>query len=83
MTWNYRVVRHNNNGFDWLALHEAYYDEDKDNPHSITVTPVSPIGEDINDLRSILGMMIAALEKPVLDYGSFESSNEKQKKGQE
>jgi NAD-specific glutamate dehydrogenase len=65
VSWNYRVMRHKSGT---LAIHEAFYDEDKETPHSWTSEPVPIMGDSVDDLLSSLHMMHRALMKPVLEY---------------
>lgn len=66
MSWNYRVLQNENS----VAIYEVYYDENGD-PRSCTMSPVSPIGEDVEGLKKDLEMMKQAFDKPVLDYEDF------------
>jgi hypothetical protein len=63
MHWNYRVVKKDG----YLGIHEAYYGDDNE-VCSVTVDPISPREEDIDELRRTLEWIIASLEKPVLDF---------------
>jgi hypothetical protein len=65
--WNYRVVEKDG----YYGIHEAYYDDKKDKPHSITKNEVSPFGETLDELKSSLQMVSEALDKPVLHYEDF------------
>jgi len=75
MVWNHRVIRHKDDkGNVWYQIHEVYYDEKdgKYHPTSVTVDSIAPYGEDVEELRSTLEMMIKCLGDPVLDYdGDF------------
>mgnify|MGYP006926888790 FL=1 len=55
---------------DSIGIHEVYYGEDGE-PRSCTMSPVSPIGEDVEGLKKDLEMMEQAFDKPVLDYEDF------------
>lgn len=68
MTWNYRVYKCKEKEEEYYAIHEAYYAPYKEEPHSYTVDPVAPMGNTLEELRSDLQMMLAALDKPVIDY---------------
>jgi len=69
--WNNRVVRRT-----WrkgevgeevgYAIHEAYYG--LDDGVSITIDPIAPYGETLEELRETLQCMLRALDNPVLDY---------------
>jgi len=70
MSWNFRIIRHIDNGSAWLAIHEVFYDKD-DNPDSCTQNPVRAVGEDKSEIKWYLDKMHEALEKPVIDYKYF------------
>jgi hypothetical protein len=46
-TWNYCAVRHTEGEWAFVAIHEAYYGDDKDVPDMISVKPAWPQAEDI------------------------------------
>ena len=77
MAWNYRVVRKQTyRGKPIMievqyAIHEAYYDGDK--PTSITTDHMAPYGETLEELKNDLSYMLAALEKPVLNWEDFKN----------
>ena len=77
MSWNYRVVRKRvymgktMNSEVRFAIHETYYDSDK--PVSITTDPMEPYGETLEELKNDLAYMVAALEKPVLNWEDFKN----------
>lgn len=62
MTWNYRVVRNGND----LRIYDVYYD-DQGRAHSRHVEPTYAYGETLEDLRSQLTEMLAALDAPILE----------------
>ena len=68
MTWNYRVIRHKDSK-DALevqyALHECYYETD--DLISWTENPIPASAETPAALLWILSVMLAALERPVLE----------------
>jgi len=71
MSWNYRVVKHvasHPDEGELYAIHEAYYREGEDEPHSVTKAPITSFAESPEVIREILGLMAKALEKPILDY---------------
>jgi hypothetical protein len=68
-TWNYRVVKKNGH----LGIHEAYYD-DSGNVHSLSAEPVSPVYEDLNQLKTNLELMVEALGKGVIDFEQLGSN---------
>lgn len=71
MTWNYRVVKKSNTGYDnldeYYGIHEVYYDDDG-KPEMVTVDPVGAAGDTLEELKHDLAYMIAALDMPVLNY---------------
>jgi hypothetical protein len=73
-TWDYRVVRHKgvHDMGDFLQIHEVYYDENG-MPDMVTEDPVAAGGETIEEVRQVLEWMLAATEKPILDFDSFPS----------
>lgn len=76
MAWNYRVVRKNVYMGKTIApevqfgIHETYYN-DKDEPTAITTDHMRPYGETLEELKSDLEKMVAALDKPVLNWEDF------------
>ncbi len=71
MTWNYRVVRKTETGYDKLGeyygIHEVYYDDDG-KPEMVTVEPVGIVGDDLLELQEEFVHYLRALLKPVLNY---------------
>jgi hypothetical protein len=66
MTWNHRVFHEVVDGEEWFTIREAYYDADKETPHSWTEDGVAPCGNNLAELRAELERMLRACEKPVL-----------------
>lgn len=68
MSWNYRVVRHEeNDGWsEHFEIHEVYYRDGE--PVMVTEGPVTPSGETLDELRAALELYTAALQQPALDY---------------
>jgi len=64
--WNYRVVRHCEQGEPYYVIHEAYYEED--GSISLTECPIEPWGENLEDLKSAVVLMATAFTKAVIDY---------------
>lgn len=62
MTWNYRVIKDSEG---YLSIHEVYYDEDGAIV-SWSKDPISPSGEDFEDISSDISYMKLALLKPIL-----------------
>jgi hypothetical protein len=72
MTWNYRVIRRNDDsteGCDVFAIHEVYYEDDM--PGSMAVEPCYPQGETIEELREDFEHYRLALDKPILEATMF------------
>lgn len=67
MSWNHRVIRKTFGDETYFQIHEVYYD-DQGKPKVCTVDSVAAMGETPEILRSELIMMLAAYEKPILDY---------------
>lgn len=86
MSWNYRVVRKNVYMGKTIApevqygIHETYYSGDK--PTAITTDHMRPYGETLEELKSDLEKMVAALEKPVLNWEDFKNNKEVQQNAQ-
>jgi hypothetical protein len=75
--WNYRVLRHRSpdpSEPDFLQVHEVYSEDEK--PTSCSTDGARVGGESIEELRSVLERMLAALNKPVLDYEAFADESE-------
>lgn len=77
--WNHRVVRTvykpgTPQEQVWYDIHEAHYEVkgESSGKCSITVGAIAPYGENIQELRETLQLMLAALDKPVLDYETRE-----------
>ena len=75
MHWNYRVIRTSgvyDNGqgeesWEYCQLAEVYYGEDGNITAWTEPGELSPYGDDLEELRADLGLMLQALERPVLD----------------
>ena len=77
MTWNHRVICHNENPKEpWYAIHEVFYDDDG-NPESCTKEPIQIIQEDVGAIKWEVDKIRKALEKPVLDYEMFTAMEKK------
>lgn len=67
MVWNHRVIRHDEGGETWYAIHEVFYeDPEDDSTASWTLTEIPPVGDSLENLRLCLQRMLMALDKPVL-----------------
>lgn len=70
MTWNYRVIHSVEQGEDWYAIHEVYYDAEG-TPKDMTVEPVAVGGGTLDELREDIDRYQVALERPVLEAAAF------------
>ena len=61
-TWNYRVAK---NAHGEFVIVEVYYDEDRN--VEFWSGAITPLGEDMDDLRKDLQHMLKALDKPLFD----------------
>jgi hypothetical protein len=69
MTWNYRVIRHDDGQ---LAIHEVHYDQ-YGAADMVTATPVGIWGDDIQGVRRHIARFVTATMKPILDYEQFKA----------
>lgn len=74
MTWNYRVVRKQTADGEYYGIHEVYYDSDG-NPEMVTVEPVAPCGDTLQELVDDMRYYIIAVSRPVLDYEDIGDAN--------
>jgi hypothetical protein len=78
MYWDYRFVNmpSDNDGEDWLALREVYYDVQTDKP----VGHVDPcVGSETEDgIKRIATWIAAAAAKPVLHEDDFKKRSEEE-----
>lgn len=81
MSWNFRVMRHievdKSTGAvsEWLGIHEVYYKSLEVNDLTVssdevgyTKRPSTMTAESVEELRFMLTKMLAAIEKPILEY---------------
>lgn len=66
MSWNYRVLRHDGVDGPYYQVQEVYFEEGDAVPHSWSAGPASVGGENLDEMRTVLDRMAAALDKPVL-----------------
>ncbi len=65
--WNYRVIRHENDGEVWFGLHECFYNPLDDKiPENWTANAVEVSAESTGGIITVLGNMMQALAKPIL-----------------
>ena len=67
MSWNHRVMKMKDEEDDYYQIHEVFYDKEG-NVESYTKNGVTVGGNNIEEVRWVLQEMLAALDKPVLDY---------------
>lgn len=67
MSWNHRLMKMKDGEDDFYQIHEVFYDKEG-NVESYTKNGVTVGGKDIGEVKWVLREMLAALEKPVLDY---------------
>ena len=63
--WNYRIIKHVDNGETWHGIHEVYYGKKK-KIEAWSADPIAPVGETTKELKSDLNMMTQAFRAPVL-----------------
>lgn len=78
--WNYRVMRHQpdparGEAEEWFAIHEVYYRSDDVDDRTVdssetryTVDAITPRANNVDELRWLLEQMLAALDKPILEF---------------
>lgn len=83
MSWNYRLVHR----FDYAiqesvyAIHEAFYDEGKDEPHSISENPSYPQGITWEEFLADFSRYQASSlypRKRILEYSDFDKTEDSQ-----
>ena len=67
MSWNHRLMKMKDGEDDFYQIHEVFYDKEG-NVESYTKNGVTVGGKDIGEVKWVLREMLAALDKPVLDY---------------
>ena len=67
MAWDYRVIKHIDEGVVSYQIHEVYYDEDQV-IKSWTENSIKPYGETPEELKKDILMQLQGLDKPVLDF---------------
>jgi len=74
MTWNYRVMRSYFEDMPdaWYSIREVYYDNHGE-VDGWTVDEAAPVGDTVEELLEILGLMRNCLDKPILDEAELEA----------
>ena len=69
-TWHYQLMRHtDDNGEAHFAMHEYYPEGDGCDGDGWTVSPVTVDGNSVEEVKEVLQMMLADIEKHgVKDY---------------
>jgi hypothetical protein len=70
MGWNYRIMKKSGS----FGVHGVYYDE-HGNITGMDQDPNAPIAETHEELKTMLVLMLEALEKPILDYEKVETKD--------
>lgn len=67
MSWNYRVLRIDHaEGFSSYEIREIYYDDETGKIVGWSKDEMAPIGEDVDELKRDIKLMLEALKKPIL-----------------
>ena len=80
--WDYRVVRRNQVGDEWLSIQEVYYDDGTGEPMAHT-TDLQIEGDTITGMRTQLEKMLESLDNPVLDEQDIVDIDENEKAARE
>ena len=67
MSWNHRILAHENNGEVYFQLHEVYYKEEI--PDGYTANPITVGSETLKGIKWTLNKMQEAVKKPILWAG--------------
>jgi hypothetical protein len=65
MTWNYRIIKHDETKRTYFAIHEVFYN-DKGKITNWTEQPIDITGESKVEIKRILKKMTLDIETPVL-----------------
>jgi len=68
MTWNYRLLAHEQNNEFWIEIHEVHYNESGE-PKAYSQNSAQPHAEDKKSMQWVLNKMQDALKKPILWAG--------------
>ena len=75
MSWNYRIVKKD----DCYGIHEVYYKDDGTmETRMVSVDPMDPHGETIDELKKDFELMKGAFGKPELNYEDIGNSDEEE-----
>jgi len=67
MSWNHRILAHENNGEVYFQLHEVYYKNEL--PNGYTSNPITVGSETLKGIKCTLNKMQEAVKKPILWAG--------------
>ena len=77
MSWNYRVIHTVLKGEygtpHQYAVHEVYYNK-AGSPISVSVNPIAPVGETLNELKNEMEHYMKALKEPILQFADFKDA---------
>jgi hypothetical protein len=73
MTWDYRVIKHTDEGEVSYQIHEVYYDENQI-IESWTENSIKPYGETPVELKEDILMQLQACQKLVLELNLCKDS---------
>lgn len=76
MTWNYRVIKHDQSRPAYFAVHEVYYDE-KGNVQSWTAESVVIVGDSKQEVMKTLEYIMADVRHPVLKESELDKKTGK------
>lgn len=86
MTWNYRVIhrvlKEEYGAPHQYAVHEVYYNK-SGSPISVSMNPISPSGETLNELKTDMEHYMRALKEGILEYDSFKDEPVKKRGAKE
>lgn len=69
-TWNYRVLYSKEHDEEYFAIHEVYYNDNKEADGYVD-TPAVVMSDEAEGMVEVLKMFSAALEKPIIDKANF------------
>ncbi len=73
MAWDYRVIKHTDEGEVSYQIHEVYYDENQI-IESWTENSIKPYGETPVELKEDILMQLQAFQKPILELNLCKDS---------
>jgi len=68
MTWNHRVIKDEDAGEAYYAIHECFYNNKEDAmPTSWTARTIAPLSDTRTGLLEVLERMATAVRRPILE----------------